>query len=205
MSGRFITLEGTEGAGKSSAVPIIREILEQAGQSVVVTREPGGTPLAEAIRGVLLADHGEPMPAMSELLLMFAALASHLRDFIEPALAAGAWVICDRFTDASYAYQGAARGLGADAVATLERLVQGERRPDRVLWFDLPVEVGIGRVDGRGVSNRFDREQQAFHEQVRQAYAARAEADPDRYRRVDAAAPSDAVAEQVRQLIRAML
>ncbi|MDT0635978.1 dTMP kinase [Spectribacter hydrogenoxidans] len=205
MSGCFITLEGTEGAGKSSAVPIIRNLLEQAGQRVVVTREPGGTPLAEAIRGVLLADHGEPMPAMSELLLMFAARASHLRDCIEPALAAGAWVICDRFTDASYAYQGAARGLGSDAVATLEQLVQGERRPDRVLWFDLPVEVGIERVNGRGASNRFDRELQAFHEQVRQAYAARAEADPDRYRRVDAAAPSEAVADQIRRLIGALL
>lgn len=187
--GRLITLEGGEGAGKSSQIETVAEILRARGHDVVVTREPGGTPLGEAIRGVLMNEYDIPMPAMSELLLMFAARAAHLAQVIEPALARGAWVVCDRFTDASYAYQGAARGLGAASVATLEQLVQRERRPDHVLLFDTPVETGLARAGKRGQGNRFDREALVFHERVRAAYRARATADPERYVIVDAAQP----------------
>lgn len=197
MTNRFITLEGTEGAGKSSCMALLGTTIANAGHTVVSTREPGGTDLGEALRAVLLSDLGAAMPAMSELLLMFAARAAHLSAVIEPALGRGDWVVCDRFTDASYAYQGAGRGLGADAVATLETLVQGERRPDRVLWFDLPVAVGLERTRARGQNNRFDAEAVAFHEQVRAAYRARAAADPERYRRIDASAAPAPVQAQV--------
>lgn len=198
MTGRLITLEGIEGAGKSSQIGFVRDCLVAAGRVVRVTREPGGTPLGEAIREVLLADHGEPMPPMTELLLMFAARAAHCRQLIGPALARGEWVVCDRFTDASYAYQGAARGLGAAAVADLEALALDGLRPDRVLLFDLPVAEGLARARGRGHGNRFDEETGEFHERVREAYLQRAAAEPDRYRVIDAAQPVDTVRERLR-------
>lgn len=194
---RLIALEGGEGAGKSSQIQAVADLLRAAGHSVVVTREPGGTALGEAIRAVLMADHGAPMPPMSELLLMFAARAAHLTQVIEPALARGEWVITDRFTDASYAYQGTARGLGDSAVATLEQLVQGQRRPDRVLIFDLPVAQGLARAGKRGAGNRFDTETLNFHEQVRRGYLQRAQACPERYCIVDAGADRSAVADQI--------
>lgn len=195
---RFITLEGGEGAGKSTQVETIAAFLREHGHEVVTTREPGGTQLGEDVRALLMAEYQPPMPAMSELLLMFAARAAHLAQVIEPALARGAWVVCDRFTDASHAYQGGARGLGASAVAILERLVQGERRPDLVLLFDLPVAAGLARVRARAQHNRFDRETLAFHEQVRMAYLARAAECPARYRVIDAAAEPESVAESIR-------
>lgn len=195
--GKLITLEGTEGAGKTTAAAFLEDALTDAGISVLRTREPGGTPLGEAIRDVLLADHGQPMPPMSELLLMFAGRAAHLQQKIEPALAAGQWVLCDRFTDASYAYQGAGRGLGMAEVATLEDLVQGTLRPDRVFWFDLSIETGLGRVQGREDNNRFDDEAVAFHETVRAAYRSRAEQDPHRYVRIDAEAGQAQVEQQL--------
>ena len=194
---RLIALEGGEGAGKSSQIETVADILRAAGQAVVITREPGGTALGEAIRGVLMADHGRPMPPMSELLLMFAARAAHLEQVIEPALARGDWVVTDRFTDASYAYQGAARGLGDAAVATLEQLVQGARRPDRVLVFDLPVARGMERAGKRCAVNLFDTETLDFHEQVRASYLQRARAAPQRYRIIDAGAQRDTVADQI--------
>lgn len=196
--GKLVTLEGIEGAGKSSQIGYVRDCLADAGRTVHVTREPGGTPLAEAIREVLLADHGEPMPPMTELLLMFAARTAHCRRLIAPALARGEWVVCDRFTDASYAYQGAARGLGAEAVAALEALTLEELRPERVLLFDLPVEEGLARARGRGHGNRFDGETIEFHERVRAAYLERAAGDPERYRVIDAMRPVDEVREQLR-------
>jgi dTMP kinase len=196
--GRLVTLEGIEGAGKSSQIGFVRDCLAADGRTVQVTREPGGTPVGEAIRGVLLADHGEPMPPMTELLLMFAARAAHCRQLIEPALARGEWVVCDRFTDASYAYQGAARGLGAAAVAELEALALDRLRPDRVLLFDLPVAEGLARARGRGHGNRFDREAVEFHERVRAAYLERAAAEPARYRVIDAARPVDEVRRRLR-------
>ncbi|MES1934156.1 thymidylate kinase [Salinisphaera shabanensis T35B1] len=198
---RFIAFEGGEGAGKSTQIEAVADLLRAAGHEVVCTREPGGTALGEAIRGVLMNDYDRPMPAMSELLLVFAARAAHLAEVIEPALARGAWVLTDRFTDASYAYQGAARGLGDDAIATLETLVQGERRPDRVLLFDLPVAQGLARAGKRGEGNRFDRETLAFHEQVRAAYLARADLMPERYRVVDASDDMDGVRVQIERAL----
>ncbi|MAS10119.1 dTMP kinase [Salinisphaera sp.] len=194
---RLIALEGGEGAGKSTQIETVAAILRGRGLDVVTSREPGGTRLGEAVRGVLMNEYDHPMPAMSELLLMFAARAAHLSQVIEPALARGAWVVTDRFTDASYAYQGAARGLGDAAVATLERLVQGERRPDGVLVFDIPVEAGLARAGKRGDGNRFDRETVAFHERVRAAYLARAHAAPAHYRVIDAEASPAAVRRQI--------
>jgi dTMP kinase len=198
---RFIALEGGEGAGKSSQIAAVADLLRDAGHDVVTTREPGGTRLGEAVRAVLMNDYDVPMPAMSELLLMFAARAAHLEQVIEPALARGAWVVTDRFTDASYAYQGAARGLGASAVATLEKLVQDERRPDRVLLFDLPVNEGLARAGKRGEGNRFDRETLAFHEQVRSAYLERARSAPQRYCVIDAGADRDAVGKAIHEAL----
>lgn len=203
--GKLLALEGTEGAGKSTAAVVLAQALRQAGIAVVCTREPGGTALGESLREVLLRDHGRPMPAISELLLMFASRAAHISEKIEPALAAGQWVICDRFTDASYAYQGAGRGLGAASVALLENLVQGELRPDRVFWFDLPVATGLQRVRSRGVANRFDAEEVAFHAAVRAAYAERAAAQPARYVRIDAAADPTAVQRQLQQALAPLL
>lgn len=203
--GRLLTLEGIEGAGKSTAAAFLVDALAEAGVTVVRTREPGGTPLGESIREVLLADYDAPVPPMSELLLMFAGRAAHLAQRIEPALAAGEWVICDRFTDASYAYQGAGRGLGEAPVAALEEMVQGALRPDRVFWFDVPVETGLERVSERGRGNRFDGETVAFHETVREAYRARAQADPERYVRIDAAAEPATVERQLEQALTELL
>lgn len=199
MVARFITLEGGEGAGKSSQLSTLTDTLRARGITVCTTREPGGTQLGESVRSVLMSEYESAMPPMSELLLMFAARAAHLEQVIEPALARGEWVLCDRFTDASYAYQGAARGLGAEAVATLEALVQGSRRPDRVLLFDLPVEQGLARAGSRGQGNRFDRETLAFHERVRRGYHERAQTNPQRYRMIDASMDIAAVQQALLQ------
>lgn len=189
MSGLFITLEGPEGAGKSTNREYLAEHLRAQGLDVLLTREPGGTPLAERIRELLLAPSDEMMDADTELLLVFAARAQHLAQVIRPALARGAIVLCDRFTDATYAYQGGGRGLSVERIATLEQFVQGGLRPDLTLVFDLPVEVGLSRAAARGRLDRFEQEGQAFFQAVRQAYLARAAADPERYRLVDAAQP----------------
>lgn len=186
MTAQFITLEGGEGAGKSSNVAYLQNLITQAGHQVITTREPGGTPTSEAIREVLLADHGTPMPSMTELLLMFAARSAHIEQKILPALSAGVWVLCDRFTDASYVYQGMARNMGTEPIAQLESLVQGALRPDRVLLFDIPVAAGRARTQTRGSGNRFDEEQTAFHEKVRSGYIQRAQSEPARYRVIDA-------------------
>ena len=189
MSGLFITLEGPEGAGKSTNREYLAELLKQAGVEVVLTREPGGTPLAERIRELLLAPDTEVMAVDTELLLMFAARAQHLAGVIRPALARGAVVLCDRFTDATYAYQGGGRGLAHERIAILEQFVQGDLRPDLTLVFDLPVEVGLARAAARGKLDRFEQEKQSFFEAVRQTYLARAVQAPERYRVLDAAQP----------------
>ncbi|PWB35899.1 dTMP kinase [Pseudomonas sp. SDI] len=186
MTGLFITLEGPEGAGKSTNREYLAEHLRRAGLDVLLTREPGGTPLAERIRELLLAPSAEAMAADTELLLVFAARAQHLAEVIRPALARGTIVLCDRFTDATYAYQGGGRGLSVERIASLEQFVQGSLRPDLTLVFDLPVEVGLSRAAARGRLDRFEQEGQAFFEAVRQAYLARAKAEPKRYRLVDA-------------------
>ena len=205
MSGLFITLEGPEGAGKSTNREYLAELLVQAGIEVVLTREPGGTPLAERIRELLLAPDSEVMAVDTELLLMFAARAQHLAGVIRPALARGAVVLCDRFTDATYAYQGGGRGLAYERIAILEQFVQGDLRPDLTLVFDLPVEVGLARAAARGKLDRFEQEQQSFFEAVRQTYLARAAQAPERYRVLDAAQPLSQVQADLAALLPALL
>ena len=187
MTGLFITLEGPEGAGKSTNREYLAEGLRAAGIDVVLTREPGGTPLAERIRELLLAPSDEAMCADTELLLVFAARAQHLAEVIRPALARGAVVLCDRFTDATYAYQGGGRGLSPERIAVLEQFVQNGLQPDLTLVFDLPVEVGLARASARGRLDRFEQEGRVFFDAVRSTYLKRAAADPVRYRLVDAA------------------
>jgi dTMP kinase len=203
--GRFITLEGVEGAGKSTALALVREAVEAAGHTAVVTREPGGTPLGEALRELLLGHKHDGMSDDTELLLMFAARAEHLHRVIEPALAAGKWVVCDRFTDATYAYQGGGRGLSRDRIAQLESWVQGERRPDLTLLLDLPVQQGLERAGKRSAPDRFESEQLAFFDQVRQAYLDIAAAEPARVRTVDAGQDLPAVSAAIRAVMEAFL
>lgn len=186
MTGLFITLEGPEGAGKSTNREYLAERLREQGVDVLLTREPGGTPLAERIRELLLDPSDEPMAADTELLLVFAARAQHLQQVILPALAKGSVVLCDRFTDATYAYQGGGRGLSIERIAQLEQFVQAELRPNLTLIFDLPVEVGLARAAARGRLDRFEQEGRGFFEAVRQAYLQRAAQAPQRYRVLDA-------------------
>jgi dTMP kinase len=187
VSGLFITLEGPEGAGKSTNRDYLATRLREQGIDVLLTREPGGTPLAERVRELLLAPSEEPMAADTELLLVFAARAQHLAQVIRPALARGAVVLCDRFTDATYAYQGGGRGLSEARIEVLENFVQDTLRPDLTLVFDLPVEVGLARAAARGRLDRFEQEGQPFFEAVRQTYLRRAALQPQRYYILDAA------------------
>lgn len=199
--GRFITLEGVEGVGKSTNLQFVADHLRRAGRTVVVTREPGGVPCAERIRDVLLAGDAGSMPAMSELLLMFAARAAHLEELILPALAAGSWVVCDRFTDASYAYQGAGRGLPEAFIGQLEQAVQGDLRPDLTLLLDADLEATGRRRAQRGVTDRFEREDGEFFRRVRAGYLARAVAHPDRVRVVSASEPLAIVQARLREVL----
>lgn len=205
-SGAFITLEGIEGAGKSSQVAHITELLRARGQRVLSTREPGGSVIAERIRALLLDPANTGMHDTAELLLMFAARAEHLAASIRPALAAGTWVICDRFTDATYAYQGGGRGLDMRAIATLETLVQGALRPDLTLVFDIAPELGLERARERRAqasTDRFEQETLRFFAAAREVYRARARAMPERYRILDASAPLPAVSAEVSAIISA--
>ena len=199
--GRLIVLEGGEGAGKSTHARRVRDWLEQRGREVVLTREPGGSPLAEAIRGVVLGDWPEGIDATTELLLIFAARAAHLHALIGPALAQGKDVVCDRFVDASYAYQGAGRGLGEDKVAALHQLTLGALQPDLVLLLDLEPEQGLRRAKHRGDENRFEAETLDFMHKVRREYLRRAAAAPERYAVIDADRP---VAEVAAELLRTL-
>jgi len=195
-AGRFITLEGIEGVGKTTQVVRLSAALSLQNIAHVVTREPGGTPLAESIRELVLTARDEKLPPAAELLLMFAARAVHLANHIEPNLAAGRWVICDRFTDATYAYQGGGRQLSADSIHELERMVQGTRRPDLTFLLDAPVEHALARAAARNagtVADRFERERAEFFARVRNAYRARAAAEPQRIAVVDATQPIEAV------------
>ncbi len=201
MRGRFITLEGSEGSGKSTNLAFIHQQLQQAGLDVVLTREPGGTPLGEQIRELLLDHRQQAMHSDTELLLMFAARAQHIREVILPALERGQWVLCDRFTDATYAYQGAGRGIDESRIAQLEQWVQGDLRPDLTFFLDLPVEQGLARAGERAELDRFEREQIDFFERVRQGYLAQAERHPQRYRLVDASLPLAQVQAQLAQQI----
>jgi dTMP kinase len=201
VTGLFITLEGPEGAGKSTNREYLAQRLREHGLDVVLTREPGGTPLAERIREILLATADEPMGSDTELLLVFAARAQHLAQVIRPALARGAVVLCDRFTDATYAYQGGGRGLSSQRIEQLEYFVQGEMRPDLTLIFDLPVEVGLNRAAARGRLDRFEQEGLGFFEAVRGAYLDRALQMPQRYRVIDAGQSLSAVQQDLDRLL----
>jgi dTMP kinase len=205
VSGLFITLEGPEGAGKSTNREYLAECLRARGIEVLLTREPGGTPLAERIRELLLAPADEAMCADTELLLMFAARAQHLNTVIRPALRKGVVVLCDRFTDATYAYQGGGRGVSFERIAILEEFVQGALRPDLTLVFDLPVEVGLSRAAARGRLDRFEQEGRAFFEAVRKTYLQRAAATPSRYRVIDAGQPLVRVQLALDQLLPELL
>lgn len=199
---RLVSLEGGEGAGKSTVLDALVAHLRASGAEVVATREPGGTPLAEQIRNLLLDPRHEPPAPETELLLVFAARAQHVREVVLPALQRGAWVVSDRFTDASYAYQGAARGGDIDFIAELERRVVGIE-PGLTLLLDVPVAVGLERARRRGGADRIESEQAAFFERVRAGYRARAEARPQRFRVVDAGLPAaEVAAEALRHLQR---
>ena len=179
-------MEGAEGVGKSTNIGFVTQYLEKRGIEYVLTREPGGTQLAERIRDLLLAVHEEPMSGLTELLLVFAARAQHLDKIIEPALATGKWVVCDRFTDATFAYQGAGRGLSMETIDQLQSMVQGDLRPDLTIILDLDPEIGMQRASNRGELDRFEREQQSFFRDVRQGYLDIAQAEPDRCTVIDA-------------------
>lgn len=192
-AGRFITVEGIEGVGKSTHVPALVEAVEAAGHQVEATREPGGTALADRIRSVLLDPDGDAPAPMTELLMLFAARAEHVETRIRPRLAAGTWVVCDRFTDATYAYQGGGRGVPQERIAALEQWVQGDLRPDRTILLDAPAAVALQRARARGSSDRFERETLAFFERVRGVYLERARAEPGRFRVIDASAGVESV------------
>ena len=201
----FITLEGPEGAGKSTQMLALAEYLRAAGKSVIETREPGGTSLGEAIRHILLDPAQTTLASDAELLLLFAARAQPLAELIRPALARGEWVLCDRFTDASYAYQGGGRGIPGSRIAVLEQWVQADLQPDLILVLDLPVELGLQRAGKRGPADRFEREEQAFFERVRATYLQRAANKPERYRIIDASAPLDEVQTALRRALESYL
>jgi dTMP kinase len=199
LRGKFITLEGIDGAGKSTHLTWLVERLRGLGKTVVQTREPGGTPLGEKLRALLLS---EPMHLETEALLMFAARREHLAQVIQPALARGDWVVCDRFTDASFAYQGGGRGLAEAKLSVLEQWVQEGMNPDLTLLFDVPTQVAQGRMTGAGRDlDRFEQEQQDFHERVRSVYLARAEADPARIRRIDATRAVNSIQAELEEVL----
>lgn len=195
--GLLITIEGVEGAGKSTALSILEAVIRDAGIDLLCTREPGGTRLGESLRALLLDPEAAITP-IAELLLIFAARAQHLEQVIRPAMQAGRWVLCDRFTDASYAYQGGGRLLGTEPVQVLEDLAQGSLRPDITLLLDVPVEVGLERARGRGALDRFEREDIDFFHRVRAAYRERAAQGGGRYRVIDASEPLPLVEEKLR-------
>lgn len=201
MSGRFVTLEGIEGVGKSTQCAVVAAALEALGHSVTVTREPGGTVLGEGIRGLLLDRELPAMDPMTELLLVFAARAEHLAKVIRPALGAGRWVVCDRFTDATYAYQGGGRGLSVSGIECLESLVQGVLRPDLTLLFDAPPELALARAKSRSESDRFESERLEFFARTRAAYLRRAALEPGRIRVIDASRPVEDVSDTLRTLL----
>lgn len=201
----FITVEGLEGAGKTSCLGTIERFFRARGADPVLTREPGGTPLGEAIRGLLLDVGHAGMSADAETLLMFAARAEHLAKVIRPALATGRPVICDRFTDATYAYQGGGRGLGGERIGPLEQWTQQGLEPDLTIYLDVPVQLGLERAGRRSTPDRFERERLHFFERVRAAYQERAQRSGDRFATIDATAPPHAVQAQIAAMLESKL
>lgn len=203
--GRFITLEGLEGVGKTTNLRFITDYLAAQGIPYQVTREPGGTPLAESIRDLLLAPREEAVDAWCELLLIFAARAQHLNTFVKPALDRGVWVLSDRFTDATYAYQGAGRGIPLNDIAQLEQMVQGDLRPDCVFLLDAPPRVGLARARARGDLDRFEQEQGSFFARARRVYLDRAHQAPERYRVLDASQSLSDVQTAIKKALETLL
>ncbi|MCX7082850.1 MAG: dTMP kinase [Methylococcales bacterium] len=205
IRGKFITLEGGEGVGKTTNLKFIKHYLEQHNIPVVTTREPGGTPLAEKIRQLLLDNDSEAVSETAELLLIFAARAQHIKHVIEPALAEGTWVICDRFTDATYAYQGGGRNMRVSTIESLENWVQGTLRPDLTILLDAPVEIGLERARLRSAFDRFESEKTNFFEQVRRAYLLQLELNPQRIKLIKANQPLIDVQKALIDLIQPLL
>ncbi|MGB5345787.1 MAG: dTMP kinase [Woeseia sp.] len=205
VPGKFITVEGGEGVGKSTNIRFLSELIEQQGFRVRLTREPGGTPLAERIRALLLEHGDESLPDTAELLLFFAARSLNIENFIKPALAAGEWVVCDRFTDASRAYQGCGRGLDRNKIETLATWVHADLQPDLTILLDAPAELGMRRAKKRGAADRLETEQASFYQRVRDGYLALAAAEPDRFAVVDAGLELAAVQQQIAQVIRQLI
>lgn len=203
--GQFITVEGTEGVGKSTNMAFIESWLKQAGKELVITREPGGTELGEKLRSVLLDAKEQSMCDDTELLLMFAARAQHLQEVILPALKAGKWVLCDRFTDSTYAYQGGGRGIDMKRIADLEQWVQADLRPDMTFILDLPVDVGLERAGKRSTPDRFELEKHDFFNKVRDTFLSRAAAQPQRYQVIDAAPAVDIVQNSIQTVLEKMV
>jgi dTMP kinase len=203
--GKFITLEGSEGAGKSTSLAYIQSYLAGQGVAVIGTREPGGTGIGEQLRNILLQGRGQGMASDTELLLMFAARAEHLDKLIRPALAAGQWVLCDRFTDATYAYQGGGRGIADARIRVLENWTQGDLRPDVTLLFDIPTAQGLQRAGRRSTPDRFEQEDQDFFERVRRRYLARAAEEPGRIHLINAAVDIAGVQAQLRDVLARVL
>lgn len=197
MNGKFITVEGVEGVGKSTNIETIKSFLQENEIDFVVSREPGGTLIAEKIRDLLLEKHTEKLTELSELLLVFAARSQHIETFIEPQLAKGTWVLCDRFTDATYAYQGGGRGLNIETISALETLVQKSLRPDLTIILDLDPQVGLERAKNRGELDRFEIEKLSFFEKVRETYLDISRRDAKRCKIVDASLPLSEVRENV--------
>lgn len=201
MPGRFITIEGGEGAGKSTMLARISGWLEARGHEVIRTREPGGTVLAEKIRAILLDDEHAALCSQAELLLVFASRAQHLEEVIRPALDRGQTVLCDRFTDATWAYQGGGRQIPASLISGLEQMVHGDLQPDLTFLLDLPVEVGLERASQRSVADRFEQESMQFFERVRRAYLDRAAAHSNRFAVIDAALDPEQVWLQIEDFL----
>ncbi|RVU86204.1 dTMP kinase [Leucothrix sargassi] len=204
-NGLFLTFEGIEGAGKSSNVLYVKELLESAGKSVLVTREPGGTEVGEKIRHVLLDPELPAMHSDTELLLMFASRAEHYQHKILPALQTGQWVLCDRFTDASYAYQGGGRSIDVERIRSLEQWVLGDFKVDTTFLFDLPVDVGLSRAKARSAADRIEQEESEFFERIRQCYLDRAKAEPSRFEMIDAEQSIDDVKQQLDVIVSKLL
>lgn len=204
VPGKFITIEGTEGVGKTTNMEFVQDYLLRQGVDLLVTREPGGTPLAEQLRELLLAKRDESVDPTAELLMVFAARAQHLNTVIKPALAAGQWVLCDRFTDATYAYQGAGRSLSLDTIAKLEQIVQGDLRPDMTFILDIDVKLGLERAGRRGELDRFETEEVGFFERVRSMYQQRASASPKNYRVIDAGQTLEKVQQDLSSELQAL-
>lgn len=200
--GKFITVEGTEGVGKTTHLVRVKQRIESAGIELVITREPGGTVLAEKIRELILAPTTEKIAIDTELLLIFAARAQHIQGVIMPAIVKGAWVLSDRFTDATYAYQGFGRGIDLERIAQLEQFVQGSLRPDLTLLLDAPVEIGLARASARGTLDRIEQEKQSFFERVRLGYHRQMERDPQRFALINAALALPEVESQVDRVLK---